>query len=61
MNTKANLDAFTEAASTASLKEKLSQIITEIEASAGSDPSFDTNRTLKKGWAKRLKEVQNGI
>lgn len=61
MNTKAKVDAWAEACSPASLKEKLSGIISEIEASAGSDPSFDTNRVLKKDWVKRLKEVQNGI
>jgi hypothetical protein len=38
----------------ASLQAQIREIRDEVRASAGSDPSFETNRTLKKQWADRL-------
>ena len=39
------------------MRKALALIIKEIEASAGSDPSWETNRQLKKDWAKKLREA----
>jgi hypothetical protein len=35
----------------------IQDVIAEIRASAGSDPSFDTNRELKKKWADQLESL----
>jgi hypothetical protein len=37
--------------------EALKIVIKQLRASAGSDPSFDTNRELKKAWADELERI----
>ena len=36
---------------------ELERIICELESSACSDPSWETNRKLKKDWAARLRNL----
>ena len=37
--------------------DHLGDLEKEIRSSAGSDPSFDTNRILKKQWADKLVDL----
>lgn len=39
------------------MTEVLKIAIKQLRASAGSDPSFDTNRELKKAWADELERI----
>lgn len=41
--------------------DAIRRVITEIRASSCSDPSFETNRTLKKGWADALEAALTPI